>query len=801
MLKLSTFRSIRDTVPVQHVCSNWSEILEKIGPHRIYSAKDEAPAFSPCEFVPGANARTKTNAIEVHFGVMDLDGLPMEDVAQIVAEFPGACVVMSTWSHGDAQAAAVKKKKGLVCCRIFFPFTRSVRAAEWGQFWQAANETLMKGLADDKCKDVSHVYYMPAVPQVPSAEPLLYGKDGYPINVDVLLGNFAHIAMAEGAPLPVAGEGGQIVTEDDLRSLAKSLLRMPSKKKYGSAIFAGLKGEPMAGAGERHDVVFRVSCEIVDRYPLCDPARVAAYFERGLKAQAGSDPLEDMESMLRSKQTASRSALSIRIREAFQDGRTEPYTPEEVEEFATLQECSVEQMKRRFVLQKGKMYWLFFNGRYVRYSVDDVLAGATRDLAPAISLGIDLTKISKTGSSPKTPGELVREYGTAIQEISYSYSAMTDKYDPLARELILAPTPVRVIAQFNPKVDAWLRILSGQYYPRLVVWMASIFDLTTPAAALYLDGMRGTGKSLLAMGLSKAYSPDRPASLEEAIGGQWNEALLKSPIVFGDESAPVDWRGRPKTAELREFIQARTRPLARRYHDSATIKGSVRLILAANNKNLLASPGENLTENDIAAIAERFFYLPVEDAAREYLKRLEPGETLKWVDGDQIAAHARWFFENVPIPRDTRFIASDENDVTLVKAMLSSGLRGSICQWLSSYLLNPKKFGPFAPRYVKVREEQIYVKARIIGDLWSSVLNTKSDPPSMGAIARALGGMSSEITLREVDSRGKVITSKYRKISREVLYQWIADTGYMTEEEFMQSLHTLSQDASPVHVN
>jgi hypothetical protein len=129
--------------------------------------------------------------------------------------------------------------------------------------------------------------------------------------------------------------------------------------------------------------------------------------------------------------------------------------------------------------------------------------------------------------------------------------------------------------------------------------MAAATFLNEPCAVLYLEGAKGVGKTMLAAGLSRLWTLNGATDLEQALAA-FNGSLCHCPLVFGDEHVPTDSRGRMRTAEIREFVQAHMRVLKRKFMHPQPMMGCVRVILAANNKNLIHTT-ESLTQHDVQA--------------------------------------------------------------------------------------------------------------------------------------------------------------------------------------------------------
>jgi hypothetical protein len=377
-----------------------------------------------------------------------------------------------------------------------------------------------------------------------------------------------------------------------------------------------------------------------------------------------------------------------------------------------------------------------------------------------------------------------------VVDISQQHS----RYDAATRTFIEAPCPVRVDAQYDAQVDQWLQILAGPRAEKLNQWLACLTRLDEPCAALYLEGAGGAGKSLLAMGASRVFTTERPADLAGALH-EYNDDVVNCPIVLADETVPKDFRGTLRTDAIREFIQARTRRLNRKFRPVATVRGCARVILAANNRNLLAT-SEHLTEHDIAAIVERFLFIPVSAKARAYLESVDIS---RWIDDDVIARHIVWLTENLEVEKHGRFLVSGEAADLTNTLSTGTGLRAAICQWTMGLLLRPNTmlnrhdWG----QYLRVSDGRLLMTARAMAEHWTEYVPDKGSPPSPSAISRALAGLSGEVTVRAHDGNRKM-----RSFNLEQLAVWAEETGYSDRDTVTRLVRQLevTMKAPPAEV-
>jgi len=792
-LNVSFFASVTETRPDPRFALSWEQLLGLLGPPRAYTAKEAAPLYSPAEWLSG-HTRGKAGIVCVHFGVLDLDHWTSDAVGELIGRLMSrglAYFIASTWSHGE-------KGPEDICARLLMPFSRPVLPSEWPRFWSALDEEITNGRADPKCKDISRSYFFPSFCQG-GFEPFSDSASGAPVDVDAILarvGGAVRGGIEDDRPQGTA-DGGTDVSRDELKALGRKLAGSTNTNKasVGNAILRMCKGEAYAKEPNtpgplpegRNDTTFRMVATICEHFPFAAPEKLAAQFAASVQ-EMQEPSLEQIESMITRQQAGARSAHATLIQEAL--GRNEPYTDTELQTYADMLDISRARMKRRWIVQRDRSYYIFKAGTYECFAESEVSNAAMTALAPAISAGVDTQKITQQGVKQKTAEDLVRDYGTIAKAVEVDLTAQFARFDESRAVMIEAPTPLRVKARRHEDVAAFLKIFGGQMHGRLLQWIAVLPALSEPCAALYLEGRGGSGKSMLANGLCRIWSPNL-TTLSEVIGGQFNESLQRCPLVFGDERAPVDQRGRVRTDDLREFIQARARPFARKFKPNAIITGCVRVILAANNRNLIET-SEHLTPEDIDAIVSRIFYLRVPDEAVAYLKALPEGTTNRWVYDNALAEHALHLAETITVPRTNRFLVAGESSDLSRALTVTTGLRGRVCEWITNFLLDPKKLRvmPKLAPLVRVSKGRLLVNVKAVTDSWLEYVRpTKDGVPDPMSVAKALGGLSTPITLR-LDT-GNVA---FRNVHLDLIMAWGEESGYATRESIEVSMAALENE-------
>lgn len=785
-----------EVIPYMARGLSWTELVNCIPRHKPYLDKQrDVPMFGPHEIREGQPCSIPTT-LAVTFGVLDLDNWskeivdwPEDELINLLADLHGAVpyVFASSWSHQGG---------GKVRGRVLVPFSRPVLPSEWPRFWPILNERYARGRADSKCKDPSRRYWVPAYQEGGTAPPI-YERcdDGKPIDVDAIM-------LDAG----VGGfTGGTTPTRDDLRRLADRWAsgKKENLHKLAKCMRLVVRGDAFEGPGERDNMLFQLCSEIVSRWPTLDVDEASKLFAPSLAIMGADAPTpEKAADMMRRRQRGMVNSRAIMIREAFGSDRNEPYTPQELEGYSEQLGIPPDRLRQRWVIQRGNSFYVFVNGTYRQYGSEDVVAAAQRDLAPAISAQVDTQISTDKGVRPRTALELVKDFGAVAMSVEVDLSAQSAYYDEERFVMVEAPCPIRVTPKESPEVAKWLELIAGpDKHLRLLQWIAALTFLDQPSAALYLEGPGGAGKTLLACGIAKIWSSERPTTLDEAMG-DFNEPLMRCPLVFGDEVAPVDARGRLQTGPLREFIQSHTRPLKRKYQPNATLKGCARLILAANNRNLLMT-AEHLNENDINAVVERLFYLavhlppgcdPKKPPARVYLESLGQQRVEEWVSKDEIARHALWLRDTIEVPRNTRFLVSGEASDLTRSLATSTGLRSEVCHWLVGFLLTPKIFKQKSDvqHLVRVSRGRLLVNARAVAEYWGDYVQNDRDPPRAMSVSQALTGISTG----RVFLRHKTEKVAYREIDLENLREWAITTQYADVETLVRALVALDDESA-----
>jgi hypothetical protein len=831
---ITLYEGANDQTPQSYALANgWADVRALIGEHREMGGPYpdgktpiRTPAFSPAEFdgqidpKTGLPGRKKKNVERVHFAVVDIDGCDPAEFVDFLRRIEGiAAIAYTTYNHGIKAGGRY---------RVLMPFTRPVLAAEWPKFWRwldhaaGPSRTAKDGrLLDKLTKNADRLYFMPARPGAPRPTDFVLEQPGAPIDVDqaIAIGSTIKDEDEPGAPETKRDPTKLVaITQNDLKDLATTLKARKSadEKALGKAVDAIVKGEVYADAGNRDIVLFKIASRLADFFTNVDPEQAATLFIQSVEATCmrygDGDPDTDIDKIVdkiartqdeaRAKQAQLEEEKAAELKREIQQAfralnieRDTPYTGDELRtyraEVGLPPEPSTgeEAFSKRWIIQRGRSYYVFVGGEYLAPLTSDELAlSVRRDLSPAYAAGVRLEKFTANGDLVrKSVEDLVQDYGTSARKVTVNLAAQRTQYIAQTQEIIEAPCPVRtdIVACNHPEIDRWLYELAGgnaEDAHRLRSWLAFLTYLDQPCVALYLDGEGGVGKTLLAKGAARIWTKGGPSEFSQAISA-FNDSIIQCPLVFADEKLPKEIISEG-TRLLREFQQNTTRRLNRKHLPGAQMVGAIRMIMAANGKTMIETQ-ESLSDVDIAAISERILYVNATNKARDVL-RVEFGDRVnELVTRDLIAEHALYLRDSAAQEKPQgRFMIHTGARGELARALTThSGVRAIVCQWLVAYLQNPKKYDRRADYLCHVREGSLWVNAQALADAWDEY-PTNAKAPVAHKISQALAGLSHKE--RRQARLPKPVN--YYVIDTENLVSWAEENAFSSREEIETAL-------------
>lgn len=838
-MQIAFYASHEDHEPVS-LALTWERLAALLGEHtRTPCAPCDGKtcshkfgrAWSPVEYAPcppkcrnhgkkkahdcggGRFHRLNANVHAIHAIAFDVDTLDFDGLRELLGRLDAsglACIVHSSHSYAPPEAAKV---------RLVFRPSRTITPEEWHKVRRVLQRRL--GIpGDEATKDEARLFFLPTAPE---GAPTIAGSTaGADVDVDDLLAEeeqtqaLAVTMLAEVVDVPEVEEAAD---PNELRRTLRSLrTRYRSSGRQGDNERADildciLAPRALAQEGERDSRLNRACSILTAALPRGTPIEAMLdLLTPSISRMPGDEGLDhwldEAEDMLerakerREERDAEQRAFNAEVRarlmaESLIEGEEEPeaspvgqaslsYTDEQLEAWATEQGTTAEGMQRRWIIQKGKAFWVFVGGKYLApISRDDLAVSLPRDLARA---PVQIVAEDKDGNErPRSVDSILRDYASNARHVQASLALQRSFYDPRTQTFYEAVTPLRNIrAKEHPEIDRWLRLLGGPQADKLLDWVATCARLDRQSCAIYIDGVKGSGKNLLATGLARLWTVGGPSELSRVLEG-FNDSLINCPLVFADEALP---QRKGITADLRRLIGSTTRTLRRLYTPSAPLDGAIRVIIAGNNDRLLDT-GEDLSANDLEAVAERFLYLPPgpTEAAAEYLREIGgPPVINAWIRKDKIAEHALWLQATRKVNETGRFLVQGEAQEFHSALATSSGLTGLVCEWVTRYLADPATASPTAPRanLLLAGHGEVWISADALTgqNEWEKRVPS-AKVPSAARIGRALRNLSKGTERLRVDGR----QIRYHALDVRLLRTWAARSTVIDVEAFDARVH------------
>jgi hypothetical protein len=463
------------------------------------------------------------------------------------------------------------------------------------------------------------------------------------------------------------------------------------------------------------------------------------------------------------------------------------YSDAEIAAYATQQGTTPQGFRKRWIIQKGTAFYVYVNGDYqLPLSATELDVSLPRDLSPAVQQGyITLMTQTKNGEPrQKSTKEILADYASVARTVITRLDLGFSYYDESTQTFYEASCPIRPLEPaYNPEVDHWLSLLGGTGASKLLDWVATVTNLDKQSSALYLQGVGGTGKTLLSHGLARLWHQGSPTELISVLG-DWTEDMSKCPLISADEQIPQSFRGQRSSAELRALIGNSGRTLKRKYLSNTSLVGAVRLILSANNADMLVFD-ETLSQADLEAVSGRFLHITPDITAKNYLQSID---TSGWVEDDVIAKHALWLRDNRTVIHGRRFLV--EGSAQEVATMLATrgGVAGRVSEWLVRYICDTKGSNVVATSGLAVIGNHEYlVNTNAVVGFWDNYVKSSKVPstPQVGSALRNLA------TGEQVRYNGK----RYYSINIEAIAHW-SETNLVGDPDHI--LTAISQPRPPI---
>lgn len=676
-----------------------------------------------------ANARTMAR---VFLG--DVDGMTDVEVDTLVAGLEGlSCIVYTTHSHRQPR------KNGLSCYRVILELDREYPPALHGSLWDAVNSRL-SGLLDPSTRKVSLGHYLPSYPASAGTQAEICMQEGVPFQVP---GGAAPSAVtpytgtAEGAPPTLAAlenvlAGWARQGKDAERRAAAVAARELLRERNTVALHQGRRNAFLTSLAGYLAAWFPTAGGISNLFLGVGWDHFNA---------DGKYPLETFQELIDRFQGKEREAQAATaavkaeeqgrvIAAAMGEGRTFTVTEEEV---CHLREVFCGNWQQHLLAQRKRdIYLLRPDGTYDPDPVvRDVLFLAAQDRLAVFGDHVEYTYEDDRGRHRKTEKGFLEEYGHLARAVVYDMGRPRGGYDADTETVFLPAAAPIVLPIEHPDVHEWLSALDDH----LLDMLSMVPRLTKMLPALVLTGPGNCGKTLLALGVGQIYGR-APADGDAALDRFNALTLTKMPVVFMDEQTAEAYR-KEGTTLVRKFVTCGVRMLDEKYQARVELLGYPRLIVAANNIDVMNTDQDMSTE-DREAFAERLVHIDMV-AGMPILEHFADRIQEHWLDGRRLAEHVFWLSQNWELRHPGRRFAVASNHTPLHDGLASkSGAASDVACWLLNYVSSPER-AKHLP--IDFSDGRLRVNTGALIQGWGVYLNAHR-PPSPSKISRALKSLS-----------------------------------------------------------
>jgi hypothetical protein len=572
-----------------------------------------------------------------------------------------------------AEAEPLRRvhRAGCWSIRVFVPLSEPVPGTEWTSFWCRLQGAL-KVQSDTSCKDAGRIYGLPYCRPEDMAEARIVVQDGVPLNV-------AAVRALPGLELAVAEVSGPKSTRIDpqlVKDFAKRLSRSrnPKRKQVGMYMSDVVRGQPWSDVqGTRHEVMLPITQALEEEFPFASAEAIVDVLSPSMHVMAANDSSYDIakrtEDAVRATEEAREKRIKRkaeleakidaerkkRIHDARGDGQDTAYSDADLERLAEIAHCTVDELGNKWIITKADTYYVLSLDGYDGPHKSETAArlAAQELLAPA---DIDVWMVNNRGERVlRSFTHTLHTYGSTFRgEVFPDINATCNYVDHLGRLHIRCCKRIAVEPREDATIAEYLKILGGESHDKLLDWLATFTDFSRPTSALFIHGVKDTGKSLFPKLLASLFGCGA-VPLSSAMD-VFNSALLSCPVVNADEAWPRVQGRDPSSEQIRNFISAHSRSLRRKGIPETEQLGCIRLLCGANSLKMLEFPSETLTDADRDAINQRFLILnPGEDVAK-WMRGTSDEEKISWIDDGRFAAHVAWLAQTRSVKRGSKLL-------------------------------------------------------------------------------------------------------------------------------------------------
>ncbi len=802
----STIKHWRDNVPQQGDLS-WGDFCDQVLGGGVqptqHTDKRDTPAFSPVEYATNAK-RGNENVISVSMVVLDYDALDGPQTKSVLEEISGLKhVIYSTYSHGKKH-----KESTSFSFRVVLPLSHPVPASEWPGFW-ARFQAQLPVPSDPSCKDPARIYGLPFTPEEDLDASFFEIGEGPDLDVNTVM-TWPLPAGAVALPSNRVQIVGDTLDVKLVKAHGKALQKKknPEVAQLGTMIVELASGRPwMQEQGQRHAAMLPITKELDRKFSSYSLEALTAVWERSVTALADGDPTWDPNQRLADirraydkprrerleasaqRETDEAKAKAAVIAQARGDGSSEVYGDTELAELRNLAGLPVDADLTKFWVRTlaGAHYVLTLRGYIGPYVDSDVMQICRDYLAPA---KVKMTEWSepKQKEVKMQTRDFMHAYSTPIVRIVVDTTTDGRGYVDDEGTLHEPACVLRKIpAVFNAKADEYITRVGGVHAEKFKDWLATYTHTKRPTCAIYFAGPAGTGKTRIPTMLAAMYAgKPSPTQLKQVLSN-FNADLARSPGIFQDEKMSKH----TSSGDLRILVGTSNFTLTRKFLPTSTIIGCPRLILSANNHDMLKFQEEEHTTDDIDAISGRFLFLSVGQDVADWINANEGYDLMTAFTEGVFEQHVMWLQEQraarVLTKKDRWLVTGEASEVQAITST-SSPVGSGICQWVAKYFENPKMIETVSQRGVQVDARGVWVNSRTILDTWETVVRNNDARISDANVTSALAALAVKLPEGTEDRRyiGPPLAkkrSRFRLMRMDVIAGWARrmDMGSVTD--------------------
>lgn len=586
-----------------------------------------------------------------------------------------------------------------------------------------------------------------------------------------------------------------------LDPLRDALRRVGPNNRFYASIQAALRGQSMAPRGERDETLQGV-CSTIAWLPegrTGDPEELAEILRSSLQRWAeeegatktvedelrkASDKIErsqedywEKQKSLSSQLRGIASALGVR-------------REDEENEFL---------LKHALIQYRSTFYAFDFRrGEYSKPRTREEIIPLVRDAWADGPDGLSIYYTNeKEQRKTKTIARICEEYCTVVDEAIGDMTLQESRFSIEDNTFYEAMARRRVIEErFDPQIDEWLHLLAGDKYDKVCDWIAAVPQLGCQCCALYLDGKTGAGKGMLASGLARLWRKGGATPFINVIG-DYNEEIIQCPLVWIDEGVPG--RKGNITAELRAIVGRSSFSCKEKYLSNRPVLGSIRMLICANNSNVLMFGDSEISTSDLEAVVGRILHVTARTEAAEWLEKNNEGGrvTKSWVEGDLLAKHCLYLCEHRKLIPGRRFLVEGDETQMHRQLAMQGETNGLVYEWLVRFATNPgqvekayrtKKERPLA----QIGNGEILVNTQCVLDCWRLYMSEDVRRPSSTRIGKVLARLAYKTA--RIGSRGK--RNRYHVIKSDLILEWCREQQIGNEDQIEENLKKELNDAS-----